>query len=88
MKPSVGATSITAAPEARVDANDFVVIDVEIACSRVSSICQIAIVGFRNGQITFEYEALIDPSAMGEGFPLLQPAVWFHQIDDVWDSVA
>ncbi|UVO49685.1 alpha/beta fold hydrolase [Sphingomonas sp. SUN019] len=27
-------------------------------------------------------------SAMGEGFPLLQPAVWFHQIDDDWDSVA
>lgn len=27
-------------------------------------------------------------SAMGDGFPLLQPAVWFHQIDDDWDSVA
>ncbi|GAA0731911.1 exonuclease domain-containing protein [Sphingomonas japonica] len=60
LKQSVGATSIAAA-EAAVDANDFVVIDVETACSRVSSICQIGIVGFRNGQITFEYEALIDP---------------------------
>ncbi|MET0377330.1 MAG: hypothetical protein ABW128_24105, partial [Rhizorhabdus sp.] len=28
---------------------DFVVVDVETACSRVSSICQIGIVGFRSG---------------------------------------
>ncbi|GAA0669053.1 DNA polymerase-3 subunit epsilon [Sphingomonas insulae] len=40
---------------------DFVVIDVETACSRVSSICQIGIVGFRDGRIAFEYESLIDP---------------------------
>lgn len=42
-------------------APDFVVIDVETACSRVSSICQIGIVGFRDGQETFAYETLIDP---------------------------
>lgn len=40
---------------------DFVVIDVETACSRVSSICQIGIVGFRGGREVFEYETLIDP---------------------------
>lgn len=40
---------------------DFVVIDVETACTRVSSICQIGIVGFRNGAVTFEYETLVDP---------------------------
>jgi DNA polymerase-3 subunit epsilon len=40
---------------------DFVVIDVETACARVSSICQIGIVGFRNGTIAFEYETLVDP---------------------------
>ncbi len=40
---------------------DFVVIDVETACSRVSSICQIGIVGFRGGAIAFEYETLLDP---------------------------
>ncbi len=40
---------------------DFVVIDVETACSRVSSICQIGIVGFRDGREIFEYETLIDP---------------------------
>ena len=28
---------------------DFVVVDVETACSSVSSICQIGIVGFRDG---------------------------------------
>jgi DNA polymerase III subunit epsilon len=40
---------------------DFVVVDVETACSRVSSICQIGIVGFRNGCEVFAYETLVDP---------------------------
>ncbi|MCI4590769.1 3'-5' exonuclease [Sphingobium sp. BYY-5] len=40
---------------------DFVAVDVETACGRVSSICQIGIVGFRGGAIAFEYETLIDP---------------------------
>jgi DNA polymerase-3 subunit epsilon len=40
---------------------DFVVIDVETACSRVSSICQVGIVGFRDGAEIFEYQTLIDP---------------------------
>lgn len=40
---------------------DFVVVDVETACSRVSSICQIGIVGFRDGHEIFEFETLIDP---------------------------
>ena len=43
------------------DTPDFVVIDVETACSRVSSICQIGIVGFRGGRVLFEYETLVDP---------------------------
>lgn len=42
-------------------APDFVVVDVETSCSRVSSICQIGIVGFKNGVETFEYETLVDP---------------------------
>lgn len=40
---------------------DFVVIDVETACSRVSSICQVGIVGFKNGVEVFQYETLVDP---------------------------
>ena len=40
---------------------DFVVVDVETACSRVSSICQIGIVGFKDGVEVFEYETLVDP---------------------------
>jgi DNA polymerase III subunit epsilon len=40
---------------------DFVVIDVETACARVSSICQIGIVGFRAGQEVFAFETLVDP---------------------------
>lgn len=47
---------------------DFVVIDVETACSRVSSICQIGIVGFRNGAVCFEYETLVDPRDTFSGF--------------------
>jgi DNA polymerase-3 subunit epsilon len=45
-------------PEA---APDFVVVDVETSCSNVSSICQIGIVGFRNGVEVFEYETMVDP---------------------------
>ncbi|WP_375429043.1 exonuclease domain-containing protein [uncultured Sphingomonas sp.] len=37
------------------------VIDVETACSRVSSICQVGIVGFRDGREVFSYETLLDP---------------------------
>lgn len=44
-----------------VAAPDFVVVDVETACSRVSSICQIGIVGFKGGVEVFEYETLVDP---------------------------
>lgn len=50
------------------DAPDFVVVDVETSCSNVSSICQIGIVGFRNGLVTFEYETLIDPRDHFSGF--------------------
>ncbi|KPH65998.1 MULTISPECIES: exonuclease domain-containing protein [unclassified Novosphingobium] len=49
-----------ASPETETEP-DFVVVDVETACSRVSSICQIGIVGFRNGRETFAYETLVDP---------------------------
>lgn len=42
-------------------APDFVVIDVETACARVSSICQVGIVGFRGGVEVFAYETLVDP---------------------------
>lgn len=46
---------------APVTSPDFVVIDVETACSRVSSICQVGIVGFADGVEVFEYETLVDP---------------------------
>ncbi|MBB5684973.1 3'-5' exonuclease [Sphingobium boeckii] len=48
-------------PENQPAPLDFVVIDVETACSRVSSICQVGIVGFRDGVETFAYETLVDP---------------------------
>lgn len=40
---------------------DFVVIDVETSCSRASSICQVGIVGFRDGREVFAWETLLDP---------------------------
>jgi len=40
---------------------DFVVIDVETACARPSSICQIGIVGFRDGREVLAWETLVDP---------------------------
>ena len=42
-------------------APDFVVIDVETACARVSSICQVGVVGFRDGREVFAWETLLDP---------------------------
>ena len=46
---------------ASISASDFVVIDVETACNRASSICQIGIVGFIGGREVFAYETLVDP---------------------------
>jgi hypothetical protein len=46
---------------APVAAPDFVVIDVETACNRASSICQIGIVGFAANREVFAYETLVDP---------------------------
>ena len=40
---------------------DFVVIDVETACQRTSSICQIGIVGYAAGVEVLAYETLGDP---------------------------
>jgi len=50
-------------PDAAADpvTPDFVVVDVETACARASSICQIGIVGFRDGVEVFDYETLVDP---------------------------
>ncbi|MGF7151139.1 DNA polymerase-3 subunit epsilon [Sphingomonas zeicaulis] len=36
-------------------------VDVETACQRVSSICQIGIVGFKDGMEIFDYETFVDP---------------------------
>jgi DNA polymerase-3 subunit epsilon len=54
-------TALLADDVASLEKPDFVVVDVETSCARVSSICQIGIVGFRDGQETFAYETLIDP---------------------------
>lgn len=51
----------TSEPAAFHDDPDFVVIDVETACSRVSSLCQIGIVDFRDGREVFSYKTLLDP---------------------------
>jgi DNA polymerase-3 subunit epsilon len=50
-----------ASSAAEIVTPDFVVVDVETACSRVGSICQVGIVGFKDGVEVFEYETLVDP---------------------------
>lgn len=52
---------VVSAESSSDDIAEFVVVDVETACSSVSSICQIGIVGFKDGREVFEYESLIDP---------------------------
>jgi DNA polymerase-3 subunit epsilon len=45
-----------------------VVIDVETACARASSICQIGVVGFRDGREVLTWETLVDPQDVFSGF--------------------
>ena len=59
LMPSETAPSVVPTPDDPPP--DFVVVDVETACPRVSSICQIGIVGFRGGAEVFSYEMLVDP---------------------------
>lgn len=61
LRANLSANAAANARSGDTEEPDFVVIDVETACSRVSSICQIGIVGFRNGAVAFEYETLVDP---------------------------
>jgi DNA polymerase-3 subunit epsilon len=58
---SVGAPVLAPVPDVALPDMDFVVIDVETACGRSSSICQIGIVGFAGGQEVLAWETLVDP---------------------------
>jgi len=46
---------------------DFFVIDVETANADYSSICQIGIAKFQNGELTERWESLIDPEDYFDG---------------------
>ncbi len=71
LKPASALAPLVDTPETRVPAAppvaairrdlDFVVIDVETACARASSICQIGIVGFKDGREVLTWETLVDP---------------------------
>ena len=74
--PSDGAFGMIAA-----DALDFVVIDVEAACSRVSSICQVGIVGFHNGAEVFAYESLVDPCDDFSSFNVRIHGIESHHVE-------
>lgn len=63
---SVGAPATIA--ELSLPEMDFVVIDVETACGRSSSICQIGIVGFAGGREVLAWESLVDPQDMFADF--------------------
>ncbi len=47
---------------------DFVVIDVETACSDYGSICQVGIVGFAGGSEVLAWEQLVDPKRAFDDF--------------------
>lgn len=47
--------------------NEFLVIDFETANSDLSSICQIGLVHFKNGEITKRWDSLIDPEDYFDG---------------------
>lgn len=55
---------------------DFVVIDVETACSDYGSICQVGIVGFAGGREVLAWDQLIDPKQAFDDFN-----VQLHGID-------
>ena len=56
---------------------DFYVIDVETANYDFASICQIGIAGYKNGQLEYEWESLVNP---GEDFPFSKRNVNIHGI--------
>ena len=62
-------------------ATDFVVVDVETACSRVSSICQIGVVGFRDGREVFAWESLVDPLDEFSGFNIAIHGIQPHHVE-------
>lgn len=61
---------------------DFVVVDVETACSRVSSICQVGIVGFRDGRECFAFETLVDPRDIFRDFNTRIHGIAAHHVVD------
>ncbi|WP_428334114.1 exonuclease domain-containing protein [Novosphingobium sp.] len=63
------------------EAPDFVVVDVETACSRVSSICQIGIVGFRGGREVFAWETLVDPLDEFSSFNIAIHGIAAHHVE-------
>jgi DNA polymerase-3 subunit epsilon len=65
---SVGAPFVSPVPDLALPEMDFVVIDVETACGRSSSICQIGIVGFAGGREVLAWETLVDPQDVFAGF--------------------
>jgi DNA polymerase-3 subunit epsilon len=60
-RPARAIAAPAAVPEPALPEMDFVVIDVETACGRSSSICQIGIVGFAGGREVLTWETLVDP---------------------------
>lgn len=82
-RPMLAQTTLASAlssPAQRDDAPDFVVIDVETSCSRISSICQVGIVGFRAGQEVFSYETLVDPRDHFSSFNVRIHGIESHRV--------
>ena len=65
---SLGTPAAAPVPDLALPEMDFVVVDVETACGRSSSICQIGIVGFCDGQEVLAWETLVDPQDVFSDF--------------------
>lgn len=61
---------------------DFAAIDVETANADVSSICQIGIVVYRNGQVVEEWETLVNPESHFDGINTSIHGISQHAVND------
>lgn len=82
LDPLVEARAMPLPFSAPAPAPDFVVIDVETACHRASSICQIGIVGFAGGREVFAYETLVNPQDAFSPFNSRLHGIGPHHVAD------
>jgi DNA polymerase-3 subunit epsilon len=79
--PPRGYSATVSSSEPDFPPPDFVVVDVETACARSSSICQIGIVAFRDGREVLAWESLVDPRDEFSAFNTRIHGIAAHHVD-------